>query len=245
MGRLWARARNFWHLITRSGVGSAFLFALTSRELRIKHPYRRQNLTIRGRSTDWVTFRQCFINQHYAASTLPKTAKVIIDLGANVGFSAVFFRNLYPDALIVCVEPERHNYEILRKNTKSDQQCLLMHGAISTTDGYMRVSNPHAVQNSYRYEQTTETDERRIAAIKMSSLLQRVQITGIDILKVDIEGYEWELFSGDIGWLDVVKLVLCETHEDLRPGVTSVLRDAGERYGFKVERSGEGLMMSK
>lgn len=74
------------------------------------------SLTIRPTKADtlvlWQTFgvRQCDVK-------LPYIPKVIIDAGANIGATAIFFALKYPFAQIISVEPDGWNCALARVNT--------------------------------------------------------------------------------------------------------------------------------
>jgi FkbM family methyltransferase len=55
---------------------------------------------------------------------------VIIDAGANIGLSALFFANKYPDAKIFAIEPEETNYKLLELNTKPYNNVCLIKAAL-------------------------------------------------------------------------------------------------------------------
>ena len=69
---------------------------------------------------------------------------------------------------------------------------------------------------------TRETGRQAVDALTVSSLCERFQIKSIDLLKVDIEGAEIELFSHD-AWVDRVSCIMIELHDRFRPGCTEVV----------------------
>jgi hypothetical protein len=76
----------------------------------------------------------------------------------------------------------------------------------------------------------------------LDTLLAIADIQHVDILKVDIEGAELELFkSRPDHWLDRVNMVIVETHDRFRPGSETAVRDALKEKFEEAPRNGENL----
>ena len=63
----------------------------------------------------------------------------------------------------------------------------------------------------------------------------------IDILKVDIEGSEKEIFSNNLDWIDHVRVICIELHENIMPGSEDAFADATKNYET-FERMGEKVI---
>ncbi len=106
-------------------LGPVRRFAWEALGLRLDLPIWVQNhwcpagVYVRAGSTDWRVFRQIFVDGEYnpLCDRIVEVER-IVDLGANVGYSAVFFLERYKNASCVCVEPDQRNFEMLRKNTR-------------------------------------------------------------------------------------------------------------------------------
>ncbi len=55
---------------------------------------------------------------------------VIIDAGANIGTSSIFFARKYPGARIFAIEPETSNFTLLKKNTRKYRNIVPIKAAI-------------------------------------------------------------------------------------------------------------------
>ena len=75
-----------------------------------------QEIKLRKNTSDADTFDQVFIEQNYKLQI--NHPKLIIDAGANVGISTFYFKTLFPNAAIICIEPEEDNFILLKKNLK-------------------------------------------------------------------------------------------------------------------------------
>src|SRR5690606_16666685 len=72
---------------------------------------------IRNNPFDYVTFEEVLLEELY---NLPNDFKplTIIDAGANIGLTSVYFASKYPNATIVSLEPEAENFKLLKNNTQ-------------------------------------------------------------------------------------------------------------------------------
>jgi hypothetical protein len=80
-------------------------------------------LILRRNTSDKHVFRQIFITKDYNIPLKIKP-KLIVDAGANVGYSSLWFSRKYPKSKIIAIEPEDSNYEVLIKNTDSNDNIF-------------------------------------------------------------------------------------------------------------------------
>lgn len=74
-----------------------------------------------------------------------KTApSLIIDGGANVGYSSLFLANKYPEAEILAVEPDVENANQIRKNCATYPNIRVVQGGIWTRREPLYIANPDA-----------------------------------------------------------------------------------------------------
>jgi FkbM family methyltransferase len=126
-----------------------------------------------------------------------------VDAGAYIGLSPVFFSLKYPDAKIVCVEPNEANYQLLLQNAQLPN-ITCVKGAIWNQSGHLDLKNS-AKQNAHK---VIESDSGSVRAYTIDEIMQLHNIPHIDILKMDVEGAELEIFSkGFEKWLPKQKLL--------------------------------------
>jgi FkbM family methyltransferase len=166
----------------------------------------------RKNRSDQVVITQMFVDQHYALERIRRAPELhnfvqgrlalglrplIVDAGANIGASPVYFAAHFPEALVVAIEPELENFRLLSKNVEG-LNVELVHGAISSSNGRARVVDAGEGPCGYRTEAVGEADRN-------GEIVPRTTIDTIYrshpppffpfIVKVDIEGGEAELFS--------------------------------------------------
>ncbi|AFY34227.1 FkbM family methyltransferase [Calothrix sp. PCC 7507] len=140
-------------------------------------------------------------------------ASSIIDLGANIGITTLFFRAYFPNAKYVLVEPSTTNLSVLRRNISWLEKCnqaQVIAGAVSNYSGELRFSNTQWSWGGYIDPDSSE--ETIVRSYTMTEIIELSGLNKIDILKVDIEGAEKQLFSQPNEWLKNVKIIIAELH---------------------------------
>jgi len=213
-------------------------------------PEKSYEVCLRLLTSDLPIFNQVFLQSDYNSRDLPESARSIVDLGANIGLSTVFFALKYPQARILSVEPDPGNFSLLLTNTAAlGNQIQTEQAAVWKEDGMISL---HSEDNSGRplghwgVRVSSLAGENQVVAYKLSTLLQKVGMEAVDILKVDIEGAEIELFEVDLAdWLSGTRLILIETHDRFRAGAERVVRTALEEQFEELDRSGECLVFRR
>lgn len=184
--------------------------------IKFKLPGMKYPTFMRRESSDFSVFEEIFIDNQYHFLNMSE-AKVIIDAGANIGLSSLFLAKRYPNASIICVEPEIENYSLLLKNTKEYPNIICINKALWSTQAPLKIKNLST--DSWGFE-IIETKNKigAIEAITISEILNQYNFQKIDILKIDIEGSEKEVFESGKLWIDLVECIIVEIHENMRPG---------------------------
>ncbi|UHG94046.1 FkbM family methyltransferase [Spirosoma oryzicola] len=180
-------------------------------------------ITLRKASSDLMVFEQLFIYKEYSELVdlirLNKISiRTVIDLGANIGLATIYLRENFPDATFICAEPDERNFESLQANLSGYGKTVLYQKAIWSTqkniylnrnfrdgkDWAIAVSNNKS--GSYAEVNTMTIDE----------IILHNNLDEIDLIKIDIEGAEAELFkvSEQNDFLDKVKVIAIEIHNE-------------------------------
>jgi FkbM family methyltransferase len=137
--------------------------------------------------------------------------RVIVDLGSNAGQAALWFRRRFPEARILCVEPDPRTFATLRRNLGHDSQVKLLNAAVTAADGPVRLAR---VPGSSWGTRVGAGAGPEVSGLSLESILAREQIAGVDLLKVDIEGLEHEVLANSRA-LSRTALVVGELHPEL------------------------------
>ncbi len=196
-------------------------------------------------TSDLGMFRQVLIDEEYffQSSAQPR---LIVDAGANVGYASIYFANRYPDAAIIAIEPDTDNFNLLQKNTAAYPKVRCIQAGLWSRDCFLKISNPDDGSCAFRVEETTNP-ENAIPAVTLITLLKSSGFDRIDILKLDIEGAEKELFSAhnSANWIDRTELIMIELHDRLIPGCEAAMLQAVHNSPFRFSQRGENTFLSR
>jgi FkbM family methyltransferase len=206
---------------------------------------------LRRKSTDLATFEQIFVSKNYKIQ-MEYAPQIIVDLGANIGMTSIFFANQFPGAKIYAVEPEESNFEMLKKNTGQYSNIIAINKAIWIHDGTLVIEDTGKGEYAYQVRESKDTTQHqnvigKIDCISMDSLLSTYSIRQIDVLKVDIEGAERVVFKDNYkSWLDVTNLIMIELHDWMERGASEVfIKAVSTQNGFSVGGLKEGLIFRR
>jgi FkbM family methyltransferase len=184
----------------------------------------------------WQAFgmRECDID-------LPTEPRFIVDGGAYVGYTSVFFANKYPGARVVAVEPSNSNGALLRVNTRDFPNIHVLPMGLWSEPAHLKIVNPEALSWGFRFATVPPGTPGAVEAISIPALMARFGADRIDILKLDIEGAEEALFSsGCEQWLDKVGAIIVEVHG---APCERAVHDAVASRPFDASRQGEKIVL--
>lgn len=199
------------------------------------------------RESDMTTLIHVFHEKCYAFDIAPPRS--IIDAGANVGYSALWFAIEYPSALVVAIEPDPRNAALLRRNTAGCPNVTVLEAALAGEAGRAVVVDPgqgpcaHRIQrqdNPWSDGNALET----VDCVTVEQVRKQFDLDQIDLLKVDIEGSELELLAGNPAWMASVEAAVFELHDRFRQGCTRAFVAATSDFPFECYR-GENVFVSR
>ena len=208
--------------------------------IKISIPQCRTPIALRAGTTDIDVFREVFFYEQYLAA-VPYQPALIIDAGAHIGLASLFFANKYPRAKIFAVEPAPSNIEMLELNTGDYPNITLVRAALWSEHHLLRISNPDSTNWGFRVE-PAESEIDALSSVTVEDILKLVGTDTIDILKMDIEGSEREVFAASQAWIGKVRTLIVELHDRWAPGCTAALDLAVKPYEF--ERRRDGVMLT-
>lgn len=216
---------------------SAYRLLGHPREITARAPGIRDAVHLRVRTTDVSTYSEVLLRGEYGFD-LPFSPKVIVDAGANIGMSSVYFAHKYPEAKIIAIEPEASNFAMLARNVIPYPAIVPVHAALWNRDGEISISEPDpatGASGNWAFV-TREGPGDKIRAVTMRTLMIEMQLPNVDLAKIDIEGAEKEVFE-DAGWLAQVRCLMIELHDRFRPGCSKAVDSVAQ--GFSKLQRGE------
>jgi FkbM family methyltransferase len=195
---------------------------------------------LRG-SSDMNVFSQIFEVEEYSRLRDLRNVYIVLDLGANVGFSTAYFLSCFPKSRVVAVEPDRGNLAVCRMNLAAyGDRALVLHGAAWSERGRLDLSKGSFGDGRDWAIQVAETRDGGagdVEAWDVGSLIEMAGGTVVDLLKIDIERAEIAVF-GDTAksWLPRIRNICIELHgADCQEAFFSALAD----FDYELEYSGE------
>ena len=181
-----------------------------------------------------VSFHEILKDEIYKFRAASKNP-LILDCGANMGVSVLYFSQNYPSATIHAFEPEEPIYEMLAQNVRTYQlaNVTLHKKAVWTSETVLPFYTDNgmggSVENRYQEQQPT-----LVNTVRLADFLQQP----VDLLKLDIEGAEYAVLKDCAPWLKNVRHLFVEYHsfvnkEQKLEEVLELLKKTGFRYHLR------------
>jgi len=227
-----------------------WLLTRVSNKLRLSGPeswsvrprHIQHALTARLRdSSDMDVFNGIFVFEEYAALRDLGNVLLVLDLGANVGFSSTYFLNYFPKSRVLAVEPDERNLAICRINLQAyGDRARLLHGAAWGERIRLSLSRENFGDGREWATQVKKLHDGSVGDIQAWDVASLIEMAGgaqIDLLKVDIERAELAVFDENAKrWLSKVRNICIELHDQECEGAFfHALAD----FDYELERSGE------
>lgn len=169
---------------------------------------------------------------------------IIVDAGGYIGTSSIALKKLFPEAKIYVIEPSNENIEVLKKNLESYEDVTVIQAAlVGEESGPVEIKNRGTGEWGFTaVAEPKDNPDAKILHTVRSVTLQSlgVVISDIGILKLDIEGGEFDLFTHDMKGLDQIGAVFIELHDRIIPGCSdlffkfsekrTLIKSGGEKY---------------
>ncbi|MGE4518896.1 MAG: FkbM family methyltransferase [Desulfobacteraceae bacterium] len=204
---------------------------------------------LRALSSDISTYKQIFIKNEYNFS-LEKMPNTIIDAGANIGLASIYFANKYPTSQIIAIEPEAKNFNLLIKNTASYPNIIPIRAALWNKKEEIKIIDPGLGNWGFMTEEKEFLSSpekpffQTVNAITIQNIIEDFNLEEIDILKIDIEGAEKEVFSDTSRWIHRVNSIIIELHERMKQGCNRSFY-CGTKGFYKEWTQGENVYLSR
>lgn len=203
----------------------------------IQYPF-----TLRKNPFDYATFEEVFVKKTY---TLPAgiSPATIIDGGGNIGLTAMFLANRFPDAKIITVEPDTDNFNLLEKNCFPYKNITPVKAGIWSRRAQLQVIDEGHGNNAFTVREVSTASPGTISAISIDDIRKEQGWETIDLVKLDIEGSEKQVFGENYeSWLPVTRTLFVELHDRMLEGCSKAVFSAISRYNFTCGIAGENLL---
>jgi len=179
------------------------------------------------------SLQEIFIERVYLFKS-QKNSPLIIDCGANIGLSIIYFKQLFPESAIVAFEPDPLNFQILKNNIEKYDftNVQLLNKAVWKKDDVLTFSASGSVGSRLVDVNSDSEKSIKVESVALSRFLSNNQV---DFLKIDIEGAEYEVLFSCKDKLSNVQNIFIEYHSmpnerQSLADILNLLQQAGFRY---------------
>jgi FkbM family methyltransferase len=195
-------------------------------------PGSNRRLEHRGSQVDYEIYEQIFLHRVYDIAFLRRASEItafyenqdrplIVDCGANIGASSLWFATCFPRARIIAVEPETTNFSLLSRNAE-EANVRAIHGAVSGHSGTLQLVDPGLGSAGFRVSDAgCEFLGPEVRAYTLDELVGWEPGMTPFILKIDIEGAEEHVFRANCASAHRFPLVIVELHDWMLPGMAT------------------------
>jgi FkbM family methyltransferase len=202
------------------------------------------DLLLRSSTTDMSVFNQIFIQRDYDIK-FPFIPSNILDAGANIGLSSIFFSKKFPSSKVFSFEPDKENFEMLQINTKNEKNIFCFNNAIWNEKGFLKITNNIYNKDAITVSNIPDDTLCEVYAYSVDDIIEINNISEFEIVKMDIEGSEAFVFSTNTNWLKHVRVLIIEVHDWINPDSSKNVFTALLGWGFYLLIRGENLVCYK
>lgn len=194
---------------------------------------------LRAGTSDVLAFIQIFVDGELGFDILT-SPRNIVDAGANIGLASIYFAHRFPDAKILALEIDQANFELLTLNTKAYPNISCTKTALWSGEAQVAIVNPTDEPWAFRVVEVENGHPKSLRAQGVAGLMQYFKNQRIDLLKIDVEGSEKEVFqNGASEWIDHIGMIAVELHDNIEPGCSLAMSEALSGHRHRLGRSGE------
>ncbi len=206
-------------------------------------------VSLRPYSSDVEVFCQIFIHDEFKELIkligVNNKINIIIDAGANIGLSSIKFKTYFPGAMIIPIEPDEENYKVMIKNLKeNDINAVPIKAAVWNKPAKLYFNRSFRDGKEWSISVTDIPNKgKSIDAVSINEIVKKNNLRSIDLLKIDIEGSEKQLFKkndSDVDFLDITKFIAIEIHNEFN--IKEHIENLLTEKGFSLSESGEYLI---
>ncbi len=208
---------------------------------RLHSKNARFPLWCRPETSDIHVFNQIFVHHEYALLKDLQNVDLVLDCGANVGYSAAYFLTRFPRCKLIAVEPDEANFAMLKRNLEPyGERAQAINSGIWSHPVGLKMADETQGQGdewsrSVREVGAGETPD--FMATDIATLLKESGKPRISLLKIDIEGAEAVVFSDNFeSWIAHVDALAIELHDTTAFGPASEIfyRACADHFSFQT-----------
>lgn len=163
------------------------------------------------------------------------------DAGANIGTFTVYMRRWFSSYCFLAIEPDEENCSVFERNIGQDRNVTLFRGGLARTEGTLYLMR----RKDWSHRLAEKGGDIAVKTIGPEYVLDFAKRNDAFpfVFKLDIEGGEADVFSGDTAWVNEFPLIVLELHDWMLPlkGTSQNVLRAVAKYDFEVTQRGENI----
>ncbi len=171
-------------------------------------------VTLRPQDGDLSILYEIFARDGYKISPVilpPESVRTIVDAGANIGFASLYLAARYRNAKIYSIEPNPENFALLKENTARESRIVPIQACLTAApEAQVFISTSGRASH---FQMNTRGQGASVKGMSIEQLCREHEISRIDLLKIDVEGAEKQIFNGAT-FLPKVGVIIAELHGD-------------------------------
>ena len=258
VGRAWPNSSAY--LVCFGVLRGAFLFLWSrvwpkshGRKMELVTPGSGAPVLVRLGTSDIKVFNDIYRRQEYGWN-FGSPPSVIVDAGAYTGLSTSFFATRYPDATIIAIEPDEENFELLVRNTTRYPNVHTIRAALWAESGSVSLVDPGDGAWGLRLLESdgsspvaadvnSAVGSKSVRAVTITDIMRDYDLEKIDLLKVDVEGSEKEIFANANPWIAFVEAICLELHDRFKAGCSRSFFQAVDDFPIELRRGEDVLVV--
>jgi FkbM family methyltransferase len=176
------------------------------------------DITLRDNGSDVIILREMFIHQDYRESAQHFSPNVIFDIGANVGLAGCYFASIFPNSEIYGFEPESGSYRVAEINYRNIRRGKLFKVALTSQNGEANILSSDIGSGGQKleiYDPSSNWKREKVKTCRLDDLIRMENLPIPDLLKIDVEGAEYDVLLGLGDISQKVKGIVMEVHSDV------------------------------
>jgi FkbM family methyltransferase len=198
--------------------------------VRLREPHHDVSWTV-GPASDFDVLNEVLVVGEYDGLGLA-APRVVVDLGSHIGVSILRLRTLYPNAQIYGFEPDPATFSRLTRNVAQLVDVTVLPWAIGDLDGRVAFFPRRQSWLSSASPDRSDGPGLTVESVTLDRALERLGLSEIDLIKLDVEGAEASILRGFRG-LPRVRTIVGELH-----GQTACDEVSGLLADFEIEAHG-------
>ena len=189
---------------------------------------------------DIFVLGEILVDRQYELRTRLPGAPMIVDAGANVGASSLWFACRFPQARLHAFEPGAENFALLTANLAGLPEATGFRAAVGRTEGEIVLHKGTSEATHSIVAGAPDLDSGAAEVVPLTTLAAHMAAQGmarIDLLKLDVEGAELDVLVGLGDRIADVGVIVGELHEHIVDPAEfyRFLKDAGFRVVARTE----------